>query len=139
MKNGLNPTVLVIDDSVSMREITTDMLHLLDLEVLTAQSGEEGVTIYNQNSIDLVLLDMNMPIMDGAATYRALRKLNPDVSVVVCTSEPKAKVKIRFGEMAMPAYLHKPFDTHIFLDIVQAMLGKRSSLSHRNDAHFPCI
>ena len=117
-----NSTILIIDDSAAMREITADMLHLLNLHVLTATNGEEGVTLFRQNTVDLVLLDMNMPQMDGKATYQALIDIDPRVKVVVCTSESQSKVQRRFGNLRAPSYLHKPFDTAVFLDTVQALL-----------------
>ncbi len=123
MSTSHKPTVLIIDDSAPMREIARDMLQLLDLHVLTAANGEEGVTVFRQNGVDLVLLDMNMPHLDGASTYRALLEIDSDVHVIVCTSDSQSKVKLRFEEMKMPSYLHKPFDTSVFLDIVQALLA----------------
>ena len=114
--------VLIIDDSKPMREIAADMLRLLNLEVLTAVSGREGITLFQNNPVDLVLLDMNMQEMDGAAAYRALRDINPHVQAIVCTSESKSKAALRFGDREMPPYLHKPFDTTIFLDTVTAIL-----------------
>jgi len=123
MSNSHNPTILIIDDSKVMRDIASDMLQLLDLHVLTATNGEEGVAVFRQNGVDLVLLDMNMPHMDGAETYHALLEIDSEVSVIVCTSDSKSKVKLRFGEIKMPFYLHKPFDTNVFLDAVQAMLA----------------
>ncbi|KAA3664062.1 MAG: response regulator [Chloroflexi bacterium] len=122
MSENFHPTVLIIDDSAVMRDVTSDMLQLIDLNVLTAANGEEGVTVFRQNGVDLVLLDMNMPYLDGAATYQALLEIDADVLVIVCTSDSKSKVKLRFGDLKMPSYLHKPFDTTVLLDTVQAML-----------------
>ena len=123
-------TILIIDDSTLMREIASDMLKLLDLAVLTAANGAEGMTIFQQNPIDLILLDVNMPIMNGAETYRALLELNPDVNVIICSTESQSKVQVRFGELPIPIYLHKPFDTAVLLDTVQNMLTKRPLPSH---------
>ena len=122
-KNGVT-LVLVIDDSEAVRAIARDMLHLLDVEVLTASGGAEGVTAFQQHAIDLVLLDMNMPEMDGAATYKALLAIDPDVKAIICSSDSKSKVGVRLGDdVVMPKYLHKPFDTAVFLDAVEAILA----------------
>lgn len=123
-------TILIIDDSTLMREIASDMLKLLDLTVLTAVNGAEGLTVFQQNSIDLILLDVNMPIMNGAETYRALLDINPDIDVIICSTESQSKVQVRFDELPIPIYLHKPFDTGVLLDTVQDMLRKRPLLSH---------
>ncbi|MCP5097041.1 MAG: response regulator [Chloroflexi bacterium] len=125
-----NQTVLIIDDSTPMREIAADMLRLLDMTVLTARNGAEGITLFKQYPIDLILLDVNMPVMNGADTYQALLSIDPDIKVVVCSSESKSKVQFRFGELAVPMYLHKPFDTGVLLDMVQAVMTTHSSILH---------
>ena len=116
------PTVLIIDDSAPVRDITADMLRLFNYRVLTAKNGAEGLDVYQQHTVDLILLDVNMPVMDGAATFRALRQINPSVNVVVCSSEPQSTAQQCFGELHIPAFLHKPFDTGKLLDTVQSTL-----------------
>ncbi len=123
-------TILIIDDSTLMREVVSDMLKLLDFTVFTAVNGAEGLTIFQQHSIDLVLLDVNMPIMNGVETYRALLELDPDVNVIICSTDSQSKVHVRLEGLPIPNYLHKPFDTGVFLDTVQDILMKRPLLSH---------
>jgi CheY-like chemotaxis protein len=130
MTSSEKQTILIIDDSRPMREVTGDMLRLLDMTVLSAENGVEGIALFQQHDVDLILLDVNMPVMNGADTYQALLSLDPDIRVVVCSSESKSKVQFRFGELTVPVYLHKPFDTAVLLDTVQAVLTKRSSLVH---------
>jgi len=130
MTNTRLSTVLIIDDSAPIREIASDMLRLLDLTVLTASNGVEGVTFFQQFPIDLILLDVNMPIMNGAETYQALLDIDPTVNVIVCSTEPQSKVQFRFGELPVPAYLHKPYDMGVLLEAVQNMIADRSLLTH---------
>jgi CheY-like chemotaxis protein len=124
MDNKGIQTVLVIDDSKAVRDISKDILNLLDVHVLTAENGEEGIAVYQQNDIDLVLLDMNMPQMDGAETYKQLLDINADVKVIICSSNSQSKVESRLEKIVVaPLYLHKPFDTQIFLNTVESTLS----------------
>lgn len=114
--------VLIIDDSGPTRDITADMLRMMGLQVLTAKDGRSGVDTYRTDPADLVLLDMNMPEMDGVSTYEALCEINPEVNVIVCTSDSIGKVAMRFGPTPAPPYLHKPFDTGNFMQMVESAL-----------------
>ena len=72
-------TVLLVDDEESVRAISAKLLQFLGLDVMTARDGREAVEIYGQHydEIDLVILDLTMPRMDGVEAYRELRRINP--------------------------------------------------------------
>ncbi|MEJ2677831.1 MAG: ATP-binding protein [Gemmatimonadota bacterium] len=84
---GHGETILIAEDEEDLRRYIELTLRRLNYQVLTAPDGREAVRAYEAapDAIDLVLLDMNMPVMDGLATYRALRELDPDVRVIVAT------------------------------------------------------
>jgi len=79
--------VFVVDDEEVVREILGDILEQLGYEAIMADDGECAIPIYRKEwrSIDIVLLDMIMPGMNGNETFQELKKINPDVKVVVCT------------------------------------------------------
>ena len=80
-------TILVIDDEYAVREMCRDLLTPLGYTVLTAGDGEEGVRAYRaaQERIDLVVLDMIMPKMDGREVFEELRKIRADARVILCS------------------------------------------------------
>ncbi len=80
-------TVLVIDDELPVREICKDLLTPLGYTVLTAGDGEEGVRLYREQPgrIDVVLLDMVMPKMEGREVFEELRKIRDDARVIICS------------------------------------------------------
>jgi PAS domain S-box-containing protein len=80
-----NETILVVDDEESIRELATEMLSSLGYRVLIAADGLRAAKVYKEhmNDIDVVLLDMSMPEMDGRRTFRKLRQINPEVRVVL--------------------------------------------------------
>lgn len=68
--------ILVVEDDVDIRESLMDILELNDFDVFSAANGKEGFDVINNNTIDLVLCDINMPIMNG---YELLEKVNLDI------------------------------------------------------------
>jgi nitrogen-specific signal transduction histidine kinase len=84
---GNGELVLVVDDEEAIRQITRSTLETFGYKVLTASDGTEAVALYaeHRNEIAVVLIDMLMPYMDGAATIRALLKMNPEVKIIAAS------------------------------------------------------
>ncbi len=84
---GGTSTILVIDDESYIRDICSDMLSSLGYEVLVAESGSEGISIFSQkrNRISLIILDMIMPRMGGEEVFQALKEIRPDAKVLLCS------------------------------------------------------
>jgi PAS domain S-box-containing protein len=84
LPRGHGELVLVVDDEEGIREVTRGTLQAFGYSVLTANDGTEAVVIFAQNKeqIKVVLTDMMMPFMDGTATIRALRKIDPQVKII---------------------------------------------------------
>jgi len=78
-----NGTVLLVDDEETVRTICSQLLVRLGLDVLIAEDGQQAVDLYRERKadIDIVMLDLTMPHMDGEESYREMRKINPDVRV----------------------------------------------------------
>lgn len=115
--------VLVIDDDAAIREALTDLLSLLtEAAVYTAANGPEGLQILQQRQdIALVLLDMNMPVMNGEETYERMQQVAPDIKVIVSSSLSPTEAKSRFGERELPTFLQKPYDVSTLLNVVQSL------------------
>lgn len=116
--------ILVIDDELSPRE--SIKLVLKDKYVVnTANGGAEGLDFMTRNPVDLVVLDIMMPDMDGIATLEEIKKKYPDIEVILLTayaSLETARSAIRFGAFD---YLTKPFDKNDVLKTVGRGLEKK--------------
>jgi CheY-like chemotaxis protein len=101
--------VLVVDDQEPVRDLCSRMLTVRGHEVLSVGSGAEAVALYDQLRPDAVLLDVDMPGMDGLATLGALRALDPEARVAMLTGNAGGGT-IR-GALALGArdYVLKPF------------------------------
>jgi CheY-like chemotaxis protein len=105
--DGHQNTVLVVDDDTSILDTVSSILSGEGYDVVSAATGEEALAAVARNQPLLILLDMRMPVMDGWAVARALRKQGSDVPIVVMTAAESAK---RWAdEVGAEGYLAKPF------------------------------
>ncbi len=104
-------TVLAVDDEEIITNYTKSALELYGYTVLTAASGPEAIRLVEQRSsdIDLVLLDVAMPGMDGVAAMKRIRAIRPDVPVVVATGLGDLDVEQRFAGKDVADFLRKPY------------------------------
>lgn len=101
-------TILLIDDEAHIRKYVGLILRQLGpVTILEASNGEEGVAIYTKENPDLVLLDVNMPIMDGIETLKKLKELDPDCIVVMLTSLANRQTIEQASELGAANYIRK--------------------------------
>jgi two-component system chemotaxis response regulator CheY len=105
---------LIVDDSSVMRKIVERALRQAGLEplvVLEAGSGTEGIDLLRSKSVDLILSDINMPLMDGLEFLREIRRQNlaPGVPVVMITTESSEEHVKQAIQSGAQGYIRKPF------------------------------
>ena len=105
------PRVLAIDDNDGFRTMITEMLEPIGFEVKTAANPIKGLELFRQDqgSYDLVIVDYYMPQLDGAKTFEWLRKLNPEVKVIICSGAEELRLRQIQAQHKIDGYLHKPF------------------------------
>ncbi|HMG80806.1 MAG TPA: response regulator [Xanthobacteraceae bacterium] len=111
-------TCLVVDDSSVIRKVARRILEGLDFQIMEAENGEEAIETCKRQLPDAILLDWNMPKMDGYDFLRVLRRLpgGDGPKVVFCTTENDVAHIARALHAGANEYIMKPFDK----DIVQA-------------------
>ena len=111
-------TCLVVDDSSVIRKVARRILEGLDFQISEAENGQEAITACREQIPDAILLDWNMPKMDGYEFLRALRRLpgGDKPKVVFCTTENDVAHIARTLHAGANEYIMKPFDK----DIVEA-------------------
>jgi PAS domain S-box-containing protein len=104
-------TILLVDDESRVRHTCRDSLKLLGYAVMTAASGDEAVEIYSKKAaaIDIVVLDMIMPGLSGKETYRCLKKINPEVRVLLASGYAVNGQGKEIMDEGCNAYIQKPF------------------------------
>ncbi len=103
--------VLVIDDELPVREAVIDILDLENIGVITAAGGVEGIALYRERmaEIDLVLLDLSMPGMNGEETFRKLRQIDPHVRVILSSGYNQIEATRQFTGKGLAAFVQKPY------------------------------
>ena len=122
--------VLIVDDEEMILEVCTAMLGALDFETVTANDGEEAIRIFRERSerINLVLLDYCMPGMDGIAVFKELRKIRPDIPVLLASGYSEEEIAERFNGLGLNGFIQKPFNLKRLVDEV-----KRVRIAARGD------
>ena len=123
-------TILVADDDRLVREISRKALERRGYRVITAENGREAVEVFQANpGIDLVVLDLAMPIMDGEEAYRKIKEIRPEAPVLISSGYSELMASSRFGASGMEAFIQKPYTAGQFTERVQKMLQsvRRSS------------
>jgi len=114
----MSPLCLIVDDSRVIRRMAADILKGLGLRTAEAENGLKAVEFCQASVPDMVLLDWNMPEMDGITCLKALRamELCPRPIVVMCTTE-NGLSKIREAlEAGADEYIMKPYDQQVLMD-----------------------
>lgn len=118
--------VLIIDDDRAVREALSDILSIfLDVIIFTAGNGREGLQIYQEQRqhIALIILDIEMPVMNGPQTYEQLRQVAPQVNVIVSSSLSREEAMSRFGASKLPVFLQKPYGVEALLSLLKPLVG----------------
>ena len=121
--------VMVVDDSITMRKVTTRVLERHDMEVVTAKDGLDAVERLQDCAPDLMLLDIEMPRMDGyeLATYMKNDSRLRNIPIMMITSRTGDKHRQRAMEIGVERYLGKPYQETELLKNVTEMLNGRNA------------
>lgn len=118
----MSPLVLIVDDDPDMLELEADALVAKGYRVATARNGEEALQQVGSDGVQLILLDMRMPIMDGWTFARILRdRFGRSIPIIVVTAAEDSK--LRADEIGAEADLGKPFDLSQLYRLVEDIVG----------------
>ena len=117
-------TVMVVDDSITVRKVTTRILERNDMHVIAAKDGVDAVSKLQENIPDIMLLDIEMPRMDGfeLATHVRNEARLRDIPIIMITSRTGDKHRQRAMQIGVNRYLGKPFQESELLENIQALL-----------------
>lgn len=118
-------TVLIVDDSVTVRRMVAAVLESAGWPVLVANDGAEALSLLEREVVGLVITDLNMPEMDGITLIERLRRLPAlaEVPILVLTTEMDEDTKARARDAGASGWLGKPVDGRAITDVTAALLG----------------
>ena len=123
--NMNNVTVLVVDDESRMRKLIKDFLAQKGYSILEAVDGEDALKVFteNQNQINLILLDVMMPKLDGWSVLRQIRQTSK-VPIIMLTARGEEQDELFGFELGVDEYIAKPFSPKILVARVEALLKR---------------
>ena len=123
--NEARQRILIVEDSPTMRQVLKFALtRLKNVEIVEAQDGMDGLRKLSEDHFDLVMIDINMPVMDGLKLIGLIRNeegLN-EIPIVVITTEGAQEDRLRAMSLGANEYLTKPIQTNRVLAIAQSLL-----------------
>lgn len=117
--------ILIVEDSATMRQLLRFALQRLGkVEILEAANGVEGLKILRQGGIDLALVDINMPVMDGLKMTQMIRQ-DPHLAnlpIIIITTEGKEEMREKARELGIEHYVTKPINQSQVVNTVRGIL-----------------
>ena len=127
----MNKTILIIEDELKRRFLLRDYLKSEGFNVLEASDGDEGIFVFKNNKIDLILLDIMMPKIDGITVLETIRTVS-DLPIILLTAKGQEEDKLFGYEMGADDYVTKPFSPKILIAKIKALLKRTTN----NDLDF---
>ena len=120
-----NKTILVIDDSRTIRQLVSHTLESTGFATVTAEDGVEGLEAFKKYRFDAVLTDINMPNLDGFGVMEGIRRgdANRKVPILALTTESSNEFKDRARKLGATGWIVKPFDYKQLIDILNLVTG----------------
>jgi CheY-like chemotaxis protein len=117
--------ILVVDDEAYIREITKTSLEDFNYRVLIASDGTGAFSLYaqHQNEITLVLIDIQMPSIDGFQAIRILQKMNPSIKIIAFSGLASNQKLLEASGINVQAFLSKPYTIKELLDTIKEVLS----------------
>jgi len=118
-----DPIVLVVDDEKSLRDFVRRNLEARHYKVLTASNGLEALAIFKNENVDLVILDLMMPHLDGLETTRRIRE-SSKTPIIILTALGEESDKVQAFDLGADDYLTKPFGVGELMGRIKAVLRR---------------
>ena len=124
----MNKTILIIDDEIRIRFLLKDYLLSEGFSVIEACDGEEGLMAFKNNNVDLILLDIMMPKIDGLTVLENIRTVS-DIPIILLTAKSQEEDKLYGYDIGADDYITKPFSPKILVAKVKALLKRTADLN----------
>lgn len=123
----MNKTILIIEDEIRIRFLLKDYLLSEGFCVIEACDGEEGLKVFKNNNVDLILLDIMMPKIDGLTVLENIRTVS-DIPIILLTAKSQEEDKLYGYDIGADDYVTKPFSPKILVAKVKALLKRTADL-----------
>ncbi|WP_205666392.1 response regulator transcription factor [Anaerosphaera multitolerans] len=124
-------TILVVEDDYDIRELIQNYLENEGYKVLLAPDGEKAIEIYYKNNVDLILLDLMLPKIDGYSVCKTIRE-DSKVPIIMLTALDEVRNQLKGYDMEIEDYITKPFSMEILLKKIEVVLRRYKKEKYNN-------
>lgn len=124
----MSKTILIIEDELKIRFLLRDYLKAEGFNVLEASDGDEGLFVFKNTKVDLILLDIMMPKIDGLTVLENIRTVS-DIPIILLTAKSQEEDKLYGYDIGADDYITKPFSPKILVAKVKALLKRTADLN----------
>jgi len=107
---NIQPVLLYVEDEENIREEMIEILELDFDKVHTAKNGKEGLELYKKHKPDLVITDIQMPLMDGLTLSKEVLSIKPDAKIILTSAFNENSYREQIEELGITAYINKPIN-----------------------------
>ncbi|WP_373035265.1 response regulator [Sulfurimonas sp.] len=118
-------TILYVEDEPTIRDEVTRALKKIFKSVDVAANGQEGLKLYNESKYDIVLTDIEMPIMDGIEMMRQIKAINKKQIVAISSAYDSPKYLLELIEQGVDMFILKPFDLNSFFESIHKLIKNK--------------
>lgn len=129
---GIVRTIMIAEDEERMRQLLSDFLKREGLNIIEAENGKTALELFEKHSVDLLILDLMMPLVDGLSVCTGIRKKS-DVPIIMLTAKSEEDDKLLGYELGADDYVTKPFNPRVLVAKVKALL-KRTEAGRQETA-----
>ncbi|MEL7564077.1 MAG: response regulator transcription factor [Dehalobacterium sp.] len=123
----MNKRILIVEDEPRMQEIIEDYLQNEGYQTIAANNGVDALELFNNHKVDLILLDVMMPRLDGLSVCRNIRKKDSQVLIIMLTAKSEENDKLLGYEYGADDYVTKPFSLKVLVAKINALLKRASA------------
>ncbi|MCU4175433.1 response regulator [Carboxylicivirga sp. N1Y90] len=124
VQNWEDKVILVVEDVDTNKIFFDAALRKTNAKILWAKDGKEAITLFQANRIDLVLMDLQLPIMDGYTATREIKKIDAEIPIIAQTAHVMSGEREKCLEAGCDDYLPKPIRLQILMDTLSKYLNK---------------
>lgn len=124
MRNNRSEHILIVDDEQDFCWILGKILQEERYKVSSASSGEEAIDKVKKGNVDLIILDVMLPGIDGIETYQRIRKMDPELPVIMITGYESMDITMKAMKLGAVDYITKPFNNQYMINLIKRALSK---------------
>jgi DNA-binding NtrC family response regulator len=131
----MKPSILIVDDDNMMQETLSDVFKKRDYEVFSVGSGNGAISVIKKNIIDLILLDMRLPDVDGLEILKKIKEFDTEILVIIMTAYSDVQTAVTAMKLGAYHYINKPFELEELKLLIEKGLETKSLINEVRRLH----